>query len=63
MPAVGGSYYRDHLPSLTTEFKKSQSGFLTGDKVFVQQLSVKKLRELATGHGGWNADMEKVRYA
>ena len=60
MPAVGGFYYRDHLPHLTVDFKKSQSGFTTGDKVCVQQLTKEKLQELTVGHGGWNADMEKV---
>ncbi len=60
-PAVGGFYYRDHLSPLKVEFKKSQSGFTTGDKVCVQQLTKEKLQELSAGHGGWNADMEKVR--
>ncbi|KAL9961852.1 hypothetical protein ACROYT_G030880 [Oculina patagonica] len=61
VPAVGGFYYRDHLSPLTVESKKSQSGFTTGDKVCVQQLTTEKLQELSAGHGGWNADMEKVQ--
>jgi len=56
---TGGSYYRDHLPLLAVEPKKSQSGFSTGDRVCVQ-VSSEKLQELSAGHGEWNADMEKV---
>ena len=41
--------------------RKSQSGFTTGDKVYVQKLAVEKLQELSAGHGEWNADMERVR--
>ncbi|KAJ7389167.1 E3 ubiquitin-protein ligase mib2 [Desmophyllum pertusum] len=59
VPVVGGFYYRDHIPLLMVEFKKSQSGFTTGDKVSVQQLTTEKLQGLSAGHGGWNADMEK----
>ncbi|XP_020622118.1 E3 ubiquitin-protein ligase MIB2-like isoform X3 [Orbicella faveolata] len=59
VPAVGGCYYRDHLPPLIVQLKKSQSGFTTGDNVCVQQVTTEKLQELSIGHGGWNADMEK----
>ena len=59
--AVGGYYYRDHLPPLTMRIRKSKSGFTTGDKVYLQKLAVVKLQELSAGHGGWNADMERVR--
>lgn len=58
VPAKGTSYYRDHLPQLALELKKSQSGFTTGDKVTVQ-LASEKLQELSAGHGEWNADMAK----
>nr|XP_058964216.1 E3 ubiquitin-protein ligase MIB2-like isoform X3 [Pocillopora verrucosa] len=57
--AVGGYYYRDHLPPLTMRIRKSKSGFTTGDKVYLQKLAVVKLQELSAGHGGWNADMER----
>ena len=60
MPATGNSYYRDHLPVLRVDLKKTQGGFATGDKVFVQ-LTAEKLQGLCAGHGEWNADMEKVR--
>jgi len=62
VPALGGSYYRDHLPALVLKRKKSQSGFTTGDKVIVE-LTCKQLEELSSGHGEWNADMDKVRVA
>lgn len=55
---TGESYYRDHLPLLAVEPKKSQSGLSTGDRVCVQ-VSSEKLQELSDGHGEWNADMEK----
>jgi len=42
--------------------KKSQSGFTTGDKVIVE-LTCKQLEKLSSGHGEWNADMDKVRVA
>ncbi|KAJ7389169.1 E3 ubiquitin-protein ligase mib2 [Desmophyllum pertusum] len=59
VPVVGGFYYRDHIPLLMVEFKKSQSGFTTGDKVYLQQLNTEKLQGLSAGHGEWNTDMEK----
>ena len=59
MPAIGGSYYRDHLPPLVLKQKKSQSGFTTVDKVIVE-ITRKQLEELYSGHGEWNADMAKV---
>ena len=43
------------------QIRKSKSGFTTGDKVYLQKLAVGKLQELSAGHGGWNADMERVR--
>ena len=43
------------------QIRKSKSGFTTGDKVYLQKLAVVKLQELSAGHGGWNADMERVR--
>lgn len=58
MAVTGGSYYRDHLPLLTMELKKSQSGFTVGDKVIVQ-VTAEKLQELSAGHGEWNADMKR----
>ncbi|XP_074606770.1 uncharacterized protein LOC141859796 [Acropora palmata] len=58
VPAIGGSYYRDHLPALVLKRKKSQSGFTTGDKVIVE-LTCKQLEKLSSGHGEWNADMDK----
>ncbi|XP_066023099.1 E3 ubiquitin-protein ligase MIB2-like isoform X3 [Pocillopora verrucosa] len=58
-PAVGGYYYRDHLPPITMQIRKSKSGFTTGDKVYLQKLAVVKLQELSAGHGGWNAGMER----
>lgn len=58
VPASGGSYYRDHLPLLIVKQEKSQSGFVTGDKVIVQ-LTSEQLQELSVGHGEWNADMAK----
>ena len=61
-PAAGGFYYRDHLPPLIVQLKKSQSGFTTGDNVCVQQVTSEELQELSAGHGGWNPDMEKVRW-
>ena len=61
-PAAGGCYYRDHLPPLIVQLKKSQNGFTTGDNVWVQQMTTEKLQELSAGHGGWNPDMEKVRW-
>lgn len=60
MAVSGGSYYKDHLPVLKVELKKSQSGLTTGDKVIIQ-VSEEKLQELCDGHGGWNADMKMVR--
>ena len=59
MPAIGGSYYRDHLPALVLKRMKSQSGFTTGDRVIVE-VTRKQLEELSSGHGEWNADMAKV---
>ena len=43
------------------QIRKSKSGFTTGDKVYPQKLAVVKLQELSADHGGWNADMERVR--
>nr|XP_058964207.1 E3 ubiquitin-protein ligase MIB2-like isoform X3 [Pocillopora verrucosa] len=58
-PAVGGYYYKDHLPPLTMQIRKSKSGFMSGDKVYLQKLAIGKLQELSAGHGEWNADMER----
>ena len=59
MPAIGGNYYRDHLPSLVLKQKKSQGGLTTGDKVIVE-VTLKRHKKLSSGHGEWNRDMAKV---
>ena len=43
------------------QIRKSKSGFTIGDKVYLQKFAVGKLQELSAGHGGWTADMERVR--
>ena len=45
------------------QIRKSQSGFSTGDKVYLQKLTTKKLQELSAGHGEWNPQMERVGLA
>ncbi|KAK2559836.1 E3 ubiquitin-protein ligase MIB2 [Acropora cervicornis] len=58
VPAIGGNYYRDHLPSLVLKQKKSQGGLTTGDKVIVE-VTLKRHKKLSSGHGEWNRDMAK----
>ena len=43
------------------QIRKSKSGFMSGDKVYLQKLAIGKLQELSAGHGEWNTDMERVR--
>ncbi|XP_074607533.1 E3 ubiquitin-protein ligase MIB2-like isoform X4 [Acropora palmata] len=56
VPAIGGSYFREHLPPLVLTQKNLQSGFTSGDKVIVE-LTRKHLEEFSSEHGKWNADM------
>ena len=56
---VGGTYYRDHLPPMTMEIKKTKGSLTTGDKVYVH-VTHERLKQLSADHGGWNKDMEKV---
>ncbi|XP_074607963.1 E3 ubiquitin-protein ligase MIB2-like isoform X1 [Acropora palmata] len=57
-PAIGGSYYREHLPPLVLKQKNLQSGFKTSDKVMVE-LTSKQLQESSPVLDEWNADMAK----
>ncbi|XP_015770080.1 PREDICTED: E3 ubiquitin-protein ligase MIB2-like isoform X3 [Acropora digitifera] len=59
VPAIGGSYFREHLPPLVLTQKNLQSGFTSGDKVIVE-LTRKHLEEFSSEHGKWNVDMAIV---
>ena len=59
MPAIGGSYFREHLPPLVLTQKNLQSGFTSGDKVIVE-LTRKHIEEFSSEHGKWNVDMAIV---
>lgn len=64
--AVGGYYYKEHLPVLGIEQENiarapgspSHLTFNVGDKVKVL-LEVSRLEQMQKGHGGWN---ERMRY-
>ncbi|KAJ8668122.1 hypothetical protein QAD02_009785 [Eretmocerus hayati] len=66
LEAVGGTYYKEHLPLLGQVYptvpasniasSPSHTKFLVGDKVKVVK-SLDTLKEMQEGHGGWNPRM------
>jgi E3 ubiquitin-protein ligase mind-bomb len=63
--AVGGTYYREHLPVLGKPVAASllsdemSSDFKPGDQVRVD-LDIELLKIMQDGHGGWNPKMQEV---
>ncbi|XP_058121212.1 E3 ubiquitin-protein ligase MIB2 [Anopheles ziemanni] len=61
-PAVGGYYYKDHMPVLGQPEEQQpvsppvRSHFYVGDRVQVA-ISEERLKTLQQGHGGWNPRM------
>lgn len=61
-PAVGGYYYKEHMPVLGVRDEEqpvvpaARPTFFVGDKVRVC-LEKKQLQQLQQGHGGWNPRM------
>ncbi|XP_035780860.1 E3 ubiquitin-protein ligase MIB2-like [Anopheles albimanus] len=61
-PAVGGYYYKDHMPVLGQPEEQQpvsppvRSHFYVGDRVQVN-ISEERLKTLQQGHGGWNPRM------
>ncbi|XP_052866269.1 E3 ubiquitin-protein ligase MIB2 isoform X2 [Anopheles cruzii] len=61
-PAVGGYYYKDHMPVLGQPEEQQpvsppvRSHFYVGDRVQVN-ISEDRLKTLQQGHGGWNPRM------
>ncbi|XP_067047013.1 E3 ubiquitin-protein ligase MIB2-like [Acropora muricata] len=58
-PAIGGSYYRDHLPPLVLKQKRLQSGFTTSSDKVMLELTRKQLEESSSVLDEWNADIAK----
>lgn len=62
VPAVGGYYYKDHMPVLGQRDEQqpvvqaTRPTFYIGDRVRVC-LDKESLMRLQQGHGGWNARM------
>ena len=56
--AKGGGFYRDHLPLLGEEQRKT-CVYQVGDRVKVD-LELDLVKGLQQGHGGWNDAMAEV---
>lgn len=64
-PAVGGHYYRSHLPILGEKIEEHDSHqdsnltFIVGESVSVT-VDVEALKKMQEGHGGWNPRMSQI---